>query len=415
MTKMLFTLSICVFFYTGLAAQSSKIDSSQMRTLRIDPESARGSAVSQLFDEVQFIPLETTKESLFGSISQLELTDKYYIIYDYDTKSILIFTKEGKYKNKISASKIEKDPKDKTTQNFYGFALTRDNNETTIQVYTGRYFFYFDLEGKLLKKVPSKDLPYGNAYKFTDGTIVKQGYADKKDKDSTQYEIALLKGDKELGKYFPYHKDRYKEDQFFTAGSNLTDYGVTDEFFCLTFYEYNIYKLSPENLSLAYRIIFPASNTLPADFKTNPVYKNKRQEFFTKNPAVIYAVGNPYQIGDKLYFKTGSFTWANDKKSALVYDLKSSALTSINHLEPDSLSSFLPVTDAGYFYDFTNKGFLKFDGSYFYTSYSSLAMFTFKAQNEGKNRKYNDVLNTYFKTSDKKSNPIIVQLKPKKD
>lgn len=414
MTKMLCTFSICIFFYASLFAQTSKIDSSQMRTLRIDPESARGAAVSQLFDEVQFIPLETTKESLFGSISQLELTDKYYIIYDYDTKSILIFTKDGKYKNKISASKMEKDPKDKEVQNFYGFTLRKENNESIIQVYTGRYFLYFNLEGKMLKKVSSKDLPYGNDFKFTDGTTIKQAYTDKKDKDSTQYEIALLKGDKELGKYFPYNKNRYKEDQFFTAGNNLTDYGVPDEFFYLTYYEYNIYKLSPKNLSLAYRIIFPASNSLPADFKTNPVYKNKRQEFFTKDPAVIYAVGNPYQIGDNLFIKTASFTWSNDKKNALVFDLKSGALTSINHLEPDSLSSFLPVTDAGYYYDFTNKGFHKFDGNYFYTSYSSLAMFAFKAQNEGKNRKYSDVLNTYFKTSDKKSNPIIIQLKPKK-
>src|SRR5687768_960534 len=90
-------LILCLFSCFNLFAQGTKIDSSEMVTLRIDPESSRGAAVSQVFDEVQFIPLETTKESLFGSVSQLEVTDKNYIIYDYDTRSIFIFSKEGKY------------------------------------------------------------------------------------------------------------------------------------------------------------------------------------------------------------------------------------------------------------------------------------------------------------------------------
>lgn len=408
-------LILCLFSCFNLFAQGTKIDSSEMVTLRIDPESSRGAAVSQVFDEVQFIPLETTKESLFGSVSQLEVTDKNYIIYDYDTRSIFIFSKEGKYKAKINASKIEKDPNDKQAQDFYGFALISENNEPVIQVYLGKNYLYFNLEGKLIRKVPSKDLPYGTALKFTDGTKIERGYADKKDKDSTQYELGLLKDDKEVAKYFPYSKDRWKTDQFYSAGDNLIDYGVPNELFYITFYEYNIYKLTPKNLALAYRIIFPASNSLPSDFKTNPVYKNKRTEFFEKNNAAIYGLGNVYKIGNNLFMKTGSYSWTKDKKNALIYNLKSGALTSLTNIEPDTLSQFLPVTDAGHFYDFLNHGFHKFDGTYFYTSYSSLAMFAFKEQNEGRNRKYNDMLNNYFKTSDKKSNPVIIQLKPKKD
>ena len=103
--------ALSIFFIGSLAmeitfAQASKIDSTNFRTLRIDPASSRGAAASQLFDEVQFIPLETTKESMFGSISQLHLTDDSFVIWDYDTKSILIFTKEGKYRAKINGSKI---------------------------------------------------------------------------------------------------------------------------------------------------------------------------------------------------------------------------------------------------------------------------------------------------------------------
>lgn len=89
-------------------------------------------------------------------------------------------------------------------------------------------------------------------------------------------------------------------------------------------------------------------------------------------------------------------------------------ITSITDLEPDSLSQFLPVTDAGLGGDFANRGILRFDGTHFYTSYSSLVLFTVKEQNDGKNRIYEPILNEYFKTQSKKSNPVIIQLRPRK-
>ncbi|WP_448633144.1 hypothetical protein [Pedobacter panaciterrae] len=89
-------------------------------------------------------------------------------------------------------------------------------------------------------------------------------------------------------------------------------------------------------------------------------------------------------------------------------------MTSIADIEPDSTSQFLPITDLASQYDFTNKGFHIVTPECFYTSYSSLTLFTAKEQNEDKNRKYNAALTEYFKTQNKKSNPIIIQLKPKK-
>lgn len=80
--------------------QEGKVDSSGMVTLRIDPQSARGANVSQVFDEVKFIPLETTKESLFGSIYDLRIVKNQFILFDQDTKAVLIFGRDGKFKGK---------------------------------------------------------------------------------------------------------------------------------------------------------------------------------------------------------------------------------------------------------------------------------------------------------------------------
>ena len=412
----LLSMLVCSLCCGKLFAQADKVDSSKMMTLRIDPEASRGAAVSQVFDEVEFIPLETTKESLFGSISKLEVTADHYIIFDYDTRSVLIFFKDGKYKTKIEGSKMEKDPNPgaRTNTQIFGFELVNENDKQLIQFYLGRYFLYYDLNGKLVKRVLGKDLPYGSQRKFSDGTTIDNYYLDSTAKDSTRYDIALIKDKKAVAKYFPFPKNRYDGDQFYSSGDNLTQSGSPDEYFYETFYVNNIYRIRPKGVSLDYKIVFPAAMSLPKDFLSNPNYKGKRQEYFEKNNLAIYGVGNVYQIGDNLYFKTVSWSWTKDRKNALIYNVKTAALTSITNLEPDSLSQHLPVTDAGYFYDFLNQGFNKYDGTHFYTSYSSLAMFSFKELNEGKNRKYNATLENYFKTSNKKSNPIIVKLKPKK-
>ena len=404
----------CTLLCSHVLAQGSKVDSSGMQTLRIDPASARGTTVSRVFDEVHFIPLETTKESLFGSISQLRVTEDKYIVFDYETKAILIFSKTGKFLAKINASKIKEDPDDKNGRNFYGFELKAENNSTLIQIPAGKSFLYFDLNGVLVRKAPYSEEEYAGYKKFSDGTAIDQGYLEKKDKDSIYYKLSLVKDKKKIEGYFPYTLESIRNDENW-GGGGLYDYGVPDELFYLKSYEYNLYKVTPKKLSLAYQLIFPAINSLPMDYADNPKYKGKRSDFFRDNRKVFYSIDNTYQLGDNLYFNLRSFEWSRDDKKSLIYNLRTAELTSISDIEPDSLSQFLPITDASAYYDFMNRGFHLYQEGYFYTSYSSLAMFTFKEQNEGKDRKYDPLLSTYFKTQNKKSNPVIIQLRPKKN
>jgi hypothetical protein len=408
-----------LFFCTAAWAQQGKIDSTEMLTLRIDPQSARGAAVSQVFSEVEFIPLETTKESLFGNISQLKIIDDHYIIFDYDTKSILIFGNDGKYKAKINANNMQPEKNDKNKTEFYGFITEKENNSNYIVVFTGPRIFYFDLTGKLVKKIMEKDYPNRHNtrdLKFADqNTVVRPDFLEKKGKDSTYYELGIINKNKDSVGYFPYNINRYENDEFWGSGAR-TYQSTPNEVLYLNYHSYDIYKARPAKVSLAYHIIFPAVNSLPNDFSTNPVYVKKRGEYFRNNPKVFYGLSNTFLIGDNLYFKMHSYGWDRSMKKALIYNLKTSELTSVQDLEPDALSYFLPVTDAnGDFYDFINRGFQLYQNGYFYTNYSSLAMFAFKEQSEGKTAKYPPSLEAYFKTQNKKSNPILIKLKPKQN
>ncbi|RYE37744.1 MAG: 6-bladed beta-propeller, partial [Sphingobacteriales bacterium] len=77
------------------------IDTSDVKTLRVDPSNSFGASASEAFDSATYIPLETTKESIFGKIDKLEVTDKYFIILDENTNSILFFDRQGKFQHKI--------------------------------------------------------------------------------------------------------------------------------------------------------------------------------------------------------------------------------------------------------------------------------------------------------------------------
>src|SRR6476469_787262 len=103
-------LSISLVLTLGsltIAQNIIAVDTTKYQTIRLDPENAIGGNASDIFSEVTFIPLETTSESLFGSISQLEITDEYYIILDRSTNSILIFTKAGKFHSKIKGRSLD--------------------------------------------------------------------------------------------------------------------------------------------------------------------------------------------------------------------------------------------------------------------------------------------------------------------
>lgn len=410
-----FPFQFFVFMLLSIQAfsQAGKVDSSDMVTLRIDPQNARGANVSQVFDEVNFIPLETTKESLFGSIYDLRIVKNQFILFDYDTKAVLIFAKDGKFKGKIDASKIPKDDADKSKTELYGYRIVEENKDSVIAIYSSKYYYYFDLNGKQIKKVLHKDAGFNRDFNLADKeTTVRPFYIEKKGKDSTHYEVGILKKNDSVG-YFPFSIKRYETDEIW-GGTKLYDYGIPNEMLFINIYSYNLYRITPSKLSLAYRIIFPANNSLPNDFMQNPIYIKKRGEYFRNNPKVFYTMNNAYPVGDNLYLQMRSWGFDKELKKSIIYNLKTSEITSLQDLSPDSLSSFLPVTDAGAFYDFANKGFLLYKDDYFYTCYSSLAMFSFKEQLGDKNKVFSPQMQEYFKTQDRKSNPVIIQLKPKK-
>ncbi len=412
--KPLFFSAFLINFALAALCQPAKIDSSNMLTLRLNLQDARGASVSQVFENVNFIPLETTKESLFGNISQLKTLKGHYIIFDYDTRAVLIFSSTGKFRAKIDGRMInEGDTEEKGKTQFYGFEIRPHQEDSIIAINSNKHLHCFNLDGKRVAKILSKDAYTRDMILPGSDAKVRPGYVRKLGNDSTHYEFAILTKTDTLP-YFPFDIDRYKKDEFWD-GAKFFSYGIPGEMFFVNLHGFNLYKVTPSKLSLAYRIILPASNTLPQDFNTNPIYVKKRGEFFRSNPNVFYRISFAYQIHNNLYMQMSCFASPSEVKKAIIYNLKTTEMTSLQDLQPDSLSHFLPVNDAGHYYDFVNRGFLLLKDDYLYTSYSSLAMFSFKEQLGDTQKTFSPLLDEYFKTQNRKSNPVIVQLKPKKN
>lgn len=402
MKKTLYTLLILSMIFFVANAQEDHIDVSKAQTLRLDPMSSRGISVSQLFDEVKFVPLETTPESLFGDISRLEVADNYYIISDQDTHSILLFNLDGSFKTKI---KLEKKPFN------FDYRLINEPLETKIFVQNGLTELTYNLNGKLLKKVEIKQNEFKKVshYLKSEGIEVKNDYIS----EDHAYEIAMIKDGKVIYKVFPHDKDFFKQSDLRTS---LNYANVSNELFFTKPYEYNIFRISPKGAMLDYKLVFPSEYSIPVDFTADYDNMTKRLDFRNKNKKIFYGLRNPIKSGNYLFFNTIGLVSTRGEKRDFVYNLKTSNLIAVGDIEPDALSYYLPITSIAISPFFSmNGGFYLFKNSYLYTSFSSQEMKVLKDQNPNKNVKYGTALVKYFKSYNSANNRVLVVLKPKKD
>ena len=389
----------------------SVISRAQPTTLRIDPANAQGGTASHIFDEVNYIPLETTKESLFGKVYKLFVTGDYYIVFDRETNSFFIFDKKGKFHSKIYGG---------NTQRSYIFISNVDKERKQI-LYAkngSNSVSYFNFDGKKIKEDEPKYIT-SYSYFFPNNILASYDYSvNTRNSDSVRNEIILTKNDTIYREYFPYNrktanlieKDISMSSPYFFYGS-----GNDSAALFVRPYDYSIYQLTPTTLKKKYNFIFPLTNSLPVDFAINEIYSGKRQEYYMNNKDIIYGLSHTYQVGNTLFFRLLDWSGLMGKNS-FMYNIKSNTLICVNHIVSDSLAYFLPIADDNMVgRDFANSNFLACDGKYIYTSYSSLAMFQAKEATLDKKPSYPPVLENYFKTESRKSNPVIVQLKLKEN
>ncbi|HEX8023601.1 6-bladed beta-propeller [Mucilaginibacter sp.] len=400
----IFTTFLCLLTSALVQAQT-------YAKLRIDVGNANGGPVSAIFKDVKFIPLETTRESLFGRIEHLIVTGDNFIVYDNTTNQVLIFTKQGKY-----VSKINDLPGAKHTQGLGFFEkVLFDYAHNEIIVIPPSYqeairnkIFHFNLAGKLVKTEPFNNTLYWDAELLNGYYLLKKAKPGNiKESQDQQYDYSLAT-DGVTSK-----KDILKHDTLFYLppedrlnGGDLTlnhDKGKSFVIASSEYYDNAFYKIDTSGVTDAYRFIFPASMTVPADFMRDKHFDGRRQDFLKDHPRMVYSIQNIYINEHWLSFKFYNY---DRKDSYILYSLKTGMPYSFERILPDPLSYNLPIFDNWPLIP------VAYDQK-IYTSVSSLNLTLAYKNGLNSSRAVNGEGLTMMKKMTRQQNPAIIELTPK--
>jgi hypothetical protein len=374
-----------------------------------------GTNVSQIFEEVNYIPLETNKESIFGKIDQLYVTNRYFIILDHDTNCILFFFKDGKFHCKIKGGTASKTDFPTGTRFF---TVDKEKSELSFKIGNSK-IAVFDFDGK---KIREDSIYESYSYYNLSQKKIVHSYFNLNQKNPTESITNELFW--QLDKKIYKNALPYAVKQSPIAASDLIGGGSRESAFyenaengTVTYfrpYDYNIYQLNSDSLWINYTFILPQNISLPGDFRSNPIYYGRRINFLLReNKELVYNISHFYKLGNLLFFRFGNGN-ANINNS-FIFSLQTSTLFAVDHIASDSSNYFLPIfLSYGHpSITFANANFLTTDGTYIYTTAPSLDMFEAKNVTANKHIQYSGSLKSYFDKRNKDDNPVIIQIKPR--
>lgn len=413
--KLIFILLILQFetTFTSYAQKS--------QTIRIAPEAARGGQVSDIFDSVSFIPLESTKESEFGEINQLIVTDKYYIILDNRTTNcILIFNKDGKFQTKISDWKghvpnfLSNKPYISDGKWINYISYDNQNHVIEVKLYQNNdsTTYEFDLNGKLIKKIKKtwgesdQWLNLKNNDRIHLHSISKTYFKDKTIDAFNQ--IDIINHDSTINSFWPIDT-AYPLIYNYSGQNYMANYGLTfykDTVALLSFPgSYDVYEVTPNAIEKRYKFIFPENLYLPDSLRSIKAFSKYK---IYKHPHIFST--KTIQVGNLLFIRAFDVR----ENDTYIYNLLNGSITNFSKIEPDKTSYFLKICDASEGgVNYSNKGFYLSDGKSIYTAYPGKYLSQQFGEEIAKSIKNNTPLKKFFASPKKFRNYVIVKLTPK--
>lgn len=386
--------------------------------LRIDPDAAMGGASGSIYNEVTYIPLQNSKDCVVGEISKLEVTDKYFIVFDRGLDQVMIFNKDGSLHAKCAAIPgLHKTANMINNFNFNIFgsiAVNREKHEIVVRTRLDfKNLYTFNYDGVFKKKIPLKTLflkiPFWD-FAYLDGNcFVYSGYPTsiKQNPDSEKNYILHISNSSssESPKAISYDPKNIPKGRGIQITLDGPFYysGISGRCFFTRSGDYNLYLIDSKGIVKIYKVLLPIDYSVPADFLTNEKkYQSPGTDYLINNTQKVFSISDVYTLGDYLLLKLNNNRY--DDQNIFLYNLKTGYLLNLLKVAPDDFSSFLPVIS-------NNYSIQACDGKYIYSSFSSIELFQAKDAARDKNARYPLQLKKYFSSQTRKSNPVIVRAK----
>ncbi|MCX6317265.1 MAG: 6-bladed beta-propeller [Bacteroidetes bacterium] len=387
--------------------------------LRVDPSSAFGGTISTYFEKVEYIPLETTKECLLGAADKLVITDSSFVIGDWDTKSVYFFSFSGKFINKVKLP----------SEGSLGMDISYERDRNRIAIRSINWSTekgdckYYTLLGKLqsnsttkVNKETATQVYLGNGYNIVTGiSYLNRG---EKARDKVYSLFSLYKDDKQVKSFLPYNQSRSLVISRLLGGYSLmwghplrVKEGV---FYAAEPLNFTVYRINKDSAVRAFKFVLPADRVIKQEIIEKNDYNTTDSlvDEIAYNNKIILQISNICFVQQYLSFKFIPKIYLSKPGSEaefqynFLYDTAAKKLISLERLSTDASNYFLPV-----FGHKANRDGLEFYDGYFYTSLSSLEMINQWEKTKTRVTQYPPLLERYYNTENRKSNPVIVKLK----
>ncbi len=368
-------------------------------TIRADLENVRGGTASQVFESIRFTPLETTKESLFGSIDQLEVTDSFFIILDRRSASILVFNRNGKLHKRITTGGANK--------YFSYFAIDRNTNSIVALNNYAKALLIYDFDGNLKQKQASPEY-LQSLNIFGNGSVVynlRRPFDPSADV-KVPFDLVYAHGYDSIYRYVKPFNPKIVDGQYNILYNPINFSGQGSSCMFSLPFDYTVLQLGDTGIIGKYKFVFPLSYSLPANFITDSRFKGKRAQYVYSdqdNAKKVSAISTVYRLGDYLLFSLMSGDLSMNRDYNFLYNLKNGALLSFTKVTGDSSSCYLPVLYSAF------EGLNAVYNKKVYSSMPGFLLFAFKEKTD-KQVKYPAELQDYFTNGTKNNNPVIVEL-----
>jgi len=392
------------------------LNGQELPKLRIDPSRAYGGSVSEYFDNVEFIPLETTKESLFGDISGMIITDSSIVVTDTDTRSLLFFAKDGRFLTKLKGREnefpnISLDAVNKRIVILLYNSIRKESVYKSIS-YTGQNVMNLSIDSRKQSVLPVVDQFYAS----TNSCFYS---VNEKPRDSTYYLLDIFNGSKRYKSFFPVNQQNSSGFCALAGELRLPNVSESGAFYVSLPFGHEIYRVTKDTAVGLFQIVLPAKQEYPKDVKTvkDQIIIDSMRTVANRDWKRIVDISNIFFNKSRMFFKLNPklFVWFSGSEQPnqynFIFDTLKQKLVSLERISPDSSSYFLPTLDRSS-RNITRNG-LFFENGYFYSNVSSLKMFEAMERTKSKAPKYPPILLEYFMAQNRKSNPVIVKMKLK--
>ena len=344
----------------------------QLPKIFLQPKAPGNAKQSKFIDSIRFIPLEIKDDINLQVYTNVQVTDKYFMLTDYNQKYFLLYGKDGRFVKKVSFKKFGDGfyPSFREVSNdivFLGknknYAITAkdqievrlDWNNPKNKKYFRKYRLSLNDTTFTIKKAVPDELDLIQAFSFHDDLYWQSNITTSPlYKTKEEYEINIYKNDKLVRQYFPYDPVNEPRFQFASENANFSRTTSPSTQFVFRPFCDTIYKMVNDSLFPAFHLVMPMENSLPPTFFTKP-FKNKteRENFERNNGWMFNQIYSFYEAPDFYYLSVGF----NSNYQDFVYEKQGNSTYKSKSVKADSsqynlqlLTEFSVESKSGNFY-----------------------------------------------------------------